>query len=166
MKFATSGPFDSVNFGRGVARLERSRKDPNVSSHARGILFLCVANSVRSQMAEGLARALLSDSVRIQSAGTKPGRLHPIAVRVMAEIGIDISAQRAKPVESVDPRTVDVVITLCAEEGCPLFLTSAKWIHWPVADPATAEGDEAERLVRFRQVRDQLRRRIATLAID
>ena len=87
----------------------------------KGLLFLCVQNSARSQMAEGLARAMFGDSVHVQSAGSQPAGVDALAVAAMAEIGIDISAQTSKSVESIDPHSVDTVITLCAEQVCPVF---------------------------------------------
>ena len=89
------------------------------------ILFLCVANSARSQMAEGLARQLFDEDVRVQSAGSEPSRVNPYAIRTMAEIGIDITKQSSKSVETIDPANVVLVITLCAEEVCPVFLSAA-----------------------------------------
>ena len=129
---------------------------------SRGILFLCVANSARSQMAEGLARTILGDAAEVQSAGSVPSRVHPLAVQVMAEIGIDISGQASKSVETIDPAGVDTVITLCAEEVCPVFLGKTERLHWPLPDPIAA-ATESERLARFRAVRDELERRIAAL---
>jgi arsenate reductase len=125
------------------------------------ILFLCVANSARSQMAEGLARARFGDRVRVQSAGSAPSRLNPVAVEVMAEIGIDISGQSSKSVETIDPATVDTVVTLCAEEVCPVFLGQARRLHWPLPDPAAAPPDA--RLEKFREVRDEIARRLIEL---
>ena len=86
-----------------------------------GILFLCVANAARSQMAEALARSLYGDRVSVQSAGSMATRVHQDAVSVLAERGLDISAARSKSVDSIDPAGVDIVITLCAEEVCPLW---------------------------------------------
>ncbi|MBL8114116.1 MAG: arsenate reductase ArsC [Acidobacteria bacterium] len=128
-----------------------------------GLLFLCVANSARSQMAEGLARAHFGDSVRVQSAGSAPSRVNPLAVAALAELGIDLSAHTSKSVDTIDPATVDTVVTLCAEEVCPVFLGKARRIHWPLPDPAGAEGSEEERLARFRDVRDEIRRRLPSL---
>jgi arsenate reductase len=130
-----------------------------------GVLFLCVANSARSQMAEGLARARFGEAVNVQSAGSKPMRLNPLAIRALAEIGIDITHQRSKSVTEIDPATVDVVVTLCAEEVCPVFLGKAKRIHWPLPDPAAVEGTGEERLARFRDVRDQIQRRVDDLVL-
>lgn len=130
----------------------------------RGLLFLCVANSARSQMAEGIARQLAGDRLPIQSAGSAPSRLHPLAVRALAEVGLDISTQRSKSVDEVDRAAVDTVITLCAEEVCPLWLAPARRLHWPLPDPArphAAGDDEAAALAGFRAVRDELRERLA-----
>ena len=131
---------------------------------SRSLLFLCVANSARSQMAEGLARHLLGPAVRVQSAGSTPSRVNPLAIEVMREIGIDLTGHAAKSVDTIDPATVDTVITLCAEEVCPVFLGKARRLHWGLPDPAAVAGDEAERLAAFRVTRDELRRRIAALS--
>jgi arsenate reductase len=131
----------------------------------KSVLFLCVANSARSQMAEGLARARFGDAVRVQSAGSKPSRVNPYAVRVMAELGIDLSGQHSKSVDAIDPATVDTVITLCAEEVCPVFLGQARRLHWPIDDPASDDPalTDEERLARFRTARDAIRARLETL---
>ncbi|MES2642333.1 MAG: arsenate reductase ArsC [Myxococcota bacterium] len=127
-----------------------------------GILFMCVANSARSQMAEGWARALLGDRARIQSAGTRPSRVNPYAIEVMAEVGIDLAGQHSKGVDTIDPATVDTVITLCAEEVCPVFLGAARRLHWPIPDPASDDASltREEMLERFRTARDELRARV------
>jgi arsenate reductase len=129
----------------------------------RHVLFLCVANSARSQMAEGIARALAPPSVKVSSAGSQPSRLNPLAVRALAEIGIDISGHRSKSVNDVPPDDVEAVVTLCAEEVCPVFLGKARRIHWGLPDPASAPGDDAARLEAFRRVRDELRRRLSVV---
>jgi protein-tyrosine-phosphatase len=129
------------------------------AAHPRHILFLCVANSARSQMAEGIARSLAPAGMKISSAGSSPSRVNPLAVKVLAEIGIDISGQRSKSVNEVPASDVDVVVTLRAEEVCPVFLGKALRVHWGLPDPAAAGGNEAERLESFRQVRDELLRR-------
>jgi arsenate reductase (thioredoxin) len=126
----------------------------------RHILFLCVANSARSQMAEGIARSLAPKGVRISSAGSKPSRVNPLAIRALDEIGVDIRTHHSKSVDDVDPAGVDAVITLCAEEVCPVFLGKARRIHWGLPDPAAMQGTEAERLESFKNVRDELRRRL------
>jgi arsenate reductase (thioredoxin) len=129
----------------------------------RHILFLCVANSARSQMAEGLARSLAPEGVKISSAGSRPSRVNPLAIRALDELGIDIRAQRSKSVDAIPPAGVDAVITLCAEEVCPVFLGQAHRVHWALPDPAAAGEDDAERLQAFRDVRDELRRRLAVV---
>ena len=129
----------------------------------QSLLFLCVANSARSQMAEGIARRLLGDAVRVQSAGSEPSRVNPLAIQVLAEIGIDMSAHRSKAVDSIAAGSVDTVITLCAEEVCPVFLGRARRLHWGLPDPAAAAGDAEARLDAFRATRDELRRRLARL---
>ena len=131
----------------------------------KSYLFLCVANSARSQMAEGLARRLFGDSARVQSAGSAPTRVNPYAIEVMAEIGIDIRAQHSKAVDTIDPATVDLVITLCAEEVCPVFLGKAPKLHWPIPDPATADPTitREDLLARFRAARDTLDAKLKTL---
>jgi thioredoxin type arsenate reductase len=123
------------------------------------ILFLCVANSARSQMAEGLARSMLPAEVEIASAGSEPGRLNPLAVDALSEMGIDISSHRSKPLTEVSPETADLIVTLCAEEVCPVVPGQVKRLHWPIADPA-ALGDIAA----FRTARDQIKGRIEVLA--
>ena len=133
--------------------------------HARAprhVLFLCVANSARSQLAEGIGRALAPAGVRVSSAGSEPTTVRPQAVAVLAEVGIDISGQHSKGIDDVE-RPVDAVITLCAEEVCPAWLGSAHRIHWGLPDPAGVEGAEEEKLQAFRDVRDELRRRLAVV---
>jgi arsenate reductase len=134
--------------------------------HFDSILFLCVANSARSQMAEGLARDLFGDAVRVQSAGSAPSRVNPYAIRVMAESGIDLTSHSSKSVESIDPDSVDLVITLCAEEVCPVFLSGAPRLHWPLQDPDRKHENlsDEERLEHFRVARDEIRARLAVLA--
>jgi arsenate reductase len=111
-------------------------------------------------MAEGIARALAPAGVKVSSAGSAPSRLNPLAVRALAEIGIDISRQRSKSVGDVPPGDVDAVVTLCAEEVCPVFLGKALRVHWGLPDPAAAAGTDDEKLKAFRDVRDELRRRL------
>lgn len=130
------------------------------------ILFLCVANAARSQMAEGLARQMLGSRATLQSAGSMPSRVNPYAIEVMREAGIDITTHSSKSVETIDPTTVDLVVTLCAEEVCPAFLGKARRLHWPIPDPA---GDDSqfsreEMLSRFREARDKIKSRLEDLA--
>ena len=129
----------------------------------RRILFLCVANSARSQMAEGIARAVAQSGVRVWSAGSDPRRVRPEAVTVMREIGIDISGQRAKSIPEIPADEVDTVVTLCAGNVCPILPVRAQSFHWEIADPAATEGSEEARLAAFRATRDELRRRISAL---
>ncbi len=138
-------------------------KSNSSSSKPAGILFLCVANSARSQMAEGIARNLAPEGVRVWSAGSVPTSVRPEAIAVLREIGIDIASQRSKGVHEIPAAEVDLVVTLCAEEVCPVFLGEATRLHWALPDPAAVQGSDEERLLAFRQVRDELRRRIAAL---
>lgn len=129
------------------------------------VLFLCVANSARSQMAEGLARARFGDRVEVMSAGSAPTRVNPFAVEVMHELGVDLSRHTSKAAADVDPARVGLVITLCAEEVCPVFLSAAPRLHWPIPDPASIDQSltREDMLGRFRAARDELKRRIAEL---
>lgn len=131
-----------------------------------GILFLCVANSARSQMAEGLAKRVFRDAKVIQSAGSEPSRVHPMAIEVMSEIGIDISAQRSKSVDAIEADSIGTVVTLCAEEVCPVYLGQARRLHWPIPDPAEEKAGltAGERRERFRAARDEIRGRLEELA--
>ncbi|MFO0582817.1 MAG: arsenate reductase ArsC [Anaeromyxobacter sp.] len=133
------------------------------ASGPRHVLFLCVANSARSQLAEGIARSLAPAGVKVSSAGSKPSTLNPLAVRALAEVGIDASGQFSKSVEDVPAEGVDAVITLCAEEVCPVWLGKATRLHWGLPDPAHAGVTEDERLQAFRDVRDELRRRLVAV---
>ncbi len=111
-------------------------------------------------MAEGIARSLAPTGVKVSSAGSQPSRVNPLAIRALDEIGIDIRGQRSKSVDTISPEGVEAVITLCAEEICPVFLGDCVRVHWSLPDPAGIQGTEAERLQRFRDVRDELRRRL------
>lgn len=132
-----------------------------------GVLFLCVANSARSQMAEGLARRLFGDAVRVQSAGSMPSRVNPYAAEVMAELGIDLATHSSKSVQTIAPETVDVVITLCAEEVCPVFLGQATRLHWPIPDPASDDPTltREQLLARFRAGRDRIAELLRTTPV-
>jgi len=129
------------------------------------ILFLCVANSARSQMAEGLAREILGEGFEIMSAGSQPSKVNPYAVEAMAAIGIDISGQRSKSVDDIDPARIDLVVTLCAEEVCPVLPGRVRRLHWPIADPASSDPrlTPEELRARFRSARDQIAARVRTL---
>jgi arsenate reductase len=131
------------------------------------ILFLCVANSARSQMGEGIARQMFPD-LRIQSAGSRPSRVNPYAIEVLAEQGINATTHTSKNVQDIDPATVDLVITLCAEEVCPLFLGKAERLHWPIPDPASDDPNLTpdDLRARFRGGRDEIRRRLEQLKAE
>lgn len=131
------------------------------AAQPRHILFLCVANSARSQMAEGIARSLAPAGTKISSAGATPTQVSPVAVKVLAEVGIDISRHRSKSVSAVPPGDVDVVVTLCAKEVCPPLFGKALRIRWRLPDPAAADDGDGMPLDAFRRVRDELRRRLA-----
>lgn len=128
------------------------------------LVFLCVANAARSQMAEGLARARAPAGWTIYSAGSRPARLSTTAVRVMGELGIDISSQRSKGMDEIPLERADLIVTLCAEEVCPVVLGGhARRLHWPLPDPAATHGEDEARLAAFRATRDELARRITEL---
>ncbi len=115
------------------------------------VLFLCTHNSARSQMAEGLLRQYAGDQIEVASAGTEPGGVHPLAMKAMQEIDIDISGARSKSVDEFLDQHFDYVITLCdqANETCPLFPGDPERIHWSFTDPSAAKGSEEERLRAF-----------------
>ena len=137
-----------------------------MTSPRKTILFLCVANSARSQMAEGLARMIFGERAEAQSAGSQPSRVNPYAVEVMKELGVDLATHHSKSVDTIDPATVDTVVTLCAEEVCPVFLGKATRLHWPIPDPASSDPtvSREEMLTRFRTARDQIRGRLEVFA--
>ncbi len=125
------------------------------------VLILCTGNSCRSHMAEGILRATAGSLLDVQSAGSKPaGFVHPLAIKVMAEIGIDISQHRSKPLSEFLDREVETVITVCgnADSACPLFPGQVNRHHWPFEDPAHAQGNDEDKLQVFRRVRDEMRR--------
>ena len=132
------------------------------------VLFLCTGNSCRSQMAEGWARHLLADHVDAVSAGTDPHGLNPLAVRAMAEAGVDISSHTSKTIDACDPKTLDLVVTVCghANENCPVFPGRARVVHQGFDDPPKLAADarsEAEALPHYERVRDEIRAFIETL---
>lgn len=126
------------------------------------VLLLCTGNSCRSQMAEGLVRYDLGDRVQVFSAGLIPSRVHPRAVQVMKEIGIDISHHRSKHLEEFEGQSFDYVITLCdeAQEACPVFPGAAQQHHMGFMDPIIASGSEDQVLSVFRKVRDDIRKKV------
>lgn len=126
------------------------------------ILFLCVANSARSQMAEGLARQILGDRAEVMSAGSQPATVNPHAVEAMAEIGIDITGHHSKSVDTIEPSGLDLVVTLCAEEVCPVLPGRVQRLHWPIPDPAAQVPGDPQ--ARFRSARDLIQEKIKALA--
>ncbi len=126
------------------------------------VLILCTGNSARSQMAEGLLRHIASQQVEVSSAGTHPIGVNPLAIEVMREIGIDISAQRSKSVSEFEGRRFDTVITVCdrAAEECPVFPGAPQRLHWSVPDPAAVSGSPEEKHRAFHDVRDALEQRL------
>jgi arsenate reductase len=132
------------------------------------ILFMCVANSARSQLAEALARHLYGAHAEVESAGSQPSKVNPFAVKAMEELGIDISSHYSKSYDDLKPGFIvqlDYVITLCAEEVCPTMASSnAKKLHWPLPDPAGKPGSYEEQLGRFRETRDALAIRLKAFA--
>ncbi|MEM2869964.1 MAG: arsenate reductase ArsC [Thermoplasmata archaeon] len=144
----------------GVPRDDRAKGEAGEQGSGRkSVLFICTHNSARSQMAEGLLRALHGDRYEAFSAGTEPARVHPLAIRVMAEVGVDISGQRSKSLEEFRGREFDWVVTVCdrAHQTCPFFPGGKIQLHRGFDDPAGAGGSEEERLAAFRRVRDELR---------
>lgn len=131
------------------------------------ILFLCVANSARSQMAEGLARKILGERAEVMSAGSEPTKLNPYAIEAMAERGIDISGHVSKPVAGMNAGDFDYVVTLCAEEVCPVLPGRTKRLHWPIDDPASPDPSLSREamLARFANARDQIEARLKILDV-
>jgi len=130
-------------------------------------LFLCVANSARSQIAEGLAKDILGSEHNIQSAGSEPsGKVNPLAIEVMNEIDIDISKNSSKSVDDLDKdfrESIDYAITLCAEEVCPIVHSETHKIHWPNPDPAAVNDTKEVELEAFREARDNIKENIVIL---
>ncbi|MGI5818607.1 MAG: arsenate reductase ArsC [Armatimonadota bacterium] len=130
------------------------------------VLFLCTGNSCRSQMAEGFLRERGGERFDVHSAGTEIAeRVHPLAVKAMAEVDIDISAQEPKDLGVYDDQQFDLVVTVCdgAKQSCPMFLGANESVHWSLEDPAEAEGTEEERMAFFREIRDEIARRVEHL---
>ena len=140
---------------RAVARRDKRMSKPRV-------LFLCTGNSARSQMAEGYLRHVAGDRFEVLSAGIEPKGLNPFAVEAMRELGIDISQQNSKDVQSFLGQTISYVLTVCdnAKQRCPIFPHTYKCLHWDIEDPAEATGSHEARLAVFRQTRDEIKQRI------
>lgn len=132
------------------------------------VLFLCTGNSARSQMAEGLLRNMAGDRFEVLSAGTEPAGLNPLAVRVMAEIGIDISHHRSKHAKEYLGQGFPFLVTVCdnANEHCPIFPGVVYRYHWGFEDPAAATGTDEERLAVFRRVRDEIKAQLEAFVRD
>ena len=133
--------------------------------HKIHILFLCTGNSCRSQMAEGWGKYLGAGIAVFESAGIEAHGKNPRAITVMAEAGVDISAQESTRVSDDMIRQADIVVTVCghADEHCPLLPPGVNKIHWPLSDPAKATGTEDEIMAQFRTIRDEVRQRVADL---
>lgn len=127
------------------------------------VLFLCTHNSARSQMAEGLLRAMGGERFEVFSAGTEKTRVQPLAIEAMREIGIDISDHTSKTLDAFGDDSFDFVITVCdrANESCPLFPGRTRRLHWSFDDPTAAQGSDDEKLAAFRRIRDEIRATIA-----
>ncbi len=135
--------------------------DDHMQSTKPTVLILCTGNSCRSHLAEGFLRKAAGDILDVQSAGSKPaGHVHPLAIKVMQEAGIDISRHRSKHLNEFLDRQIETVITVCdnADEACPIFPGQVNRHHWPFYDPAKAKGSEEEVLNVFRQVRDEIKK--------
>ncbi|MSU22685.1 MAG: arsenate reductase ArsC [Opitutus sp.] len=131
------------------------------------VLILCTGNSCRSHLAEGVLRAAAGDRLTVASAGSTPaGYVHPLAIRAMAEIGIDISAHHSKHLNEFLAQNVETVITVCgnADQACPVFPGQVNRHHWPFDDPAHAPGTDEEKLAVFRRVRDEIRQTFTAYA--
>ncbi len=131
-------------------------------SKRKRVLILCTGNSARSQMAEGLLRRDAGDQFEVFSAGVEPTAVKPLAIKAMSEAGVDISGQRSKSVDELAGQEFDYVITVCdnANQQCPMFPGKTERIHWSIADPAEAKGNEEEQLNIFRRIRDELREKL------
>jgi len=142
--------------------------DPKtIDMHKTRILFLCTGNSCRSQMAEGWGKHLGHDIAEVESAGIEAHGKNPRAITVMREAGVDISGQESTRVSDDMIRRADIVVTVCghADEHCPVLLPGVKKIHWPLNDPTTATGSDAEVKKAFRAVRDEIRNRVQVLLV-
>ncbi len=133
------------------------------------ILFMCVANSARSQLAEGIAKQILGAKAEISSAGSCPTKVNAFAIRALIEVGAEVNSLYSKTVNDL-PREfiehLDYVITLCAEEVCPVIISKAKRLSWPLPDPAGKDGSDEEQMARFRKTRDEIHRLLEAFAED
>ncbi len=143
----------------------RDEADALRATNPHTVLFLCVQNSARSQMAEGIARALAPAEVTVASAGSSPAFVRPEAIQALAEIEVDIKDHSSKSVDEFVGKQVDAVITLCADEVCPVWLGKSRRLHWGLPDPAAVKHDPEARLQAFRDVRDELCQRLGRLFV-
>jgi arsenate reductase len=129
------------------------------------VLFLCTHNSARSQMAEAILRHLGGADFEVQSAGTRPSRVHPLAVRTMAARGLDLREHRSKGIADLASRPFDFVVTVCdaANDACPILPGDHQRLHWSIDDPSSVEGSEADRLAAFERAAEKLEARIGQL---
>jgi arsenate reductase len=142
---------------------EPQRPAAFITAPPRRVVFICLHNAARSQMAEGFARLFAPAGAEVWSAGTQPTGVHPMAAQVMSEVDIDLSGQRSKSLNDVPWEQADTIVTLCGEsdEMCPAVGPTVRVVHWPLPDPSRASKDDAERV--FREVRDEIRWRVASL---
>ena len=130
---------------------------------------MCVANSARSQLAEGIAKQIFSGKAEIRSAGSQPTKVNPFAIRALNEVGAEFRSLYSKTVDDLPPEFVDqldYVITLCAEEVCPVINSKAKKLHWPLPDPAGKDSTDEEQLSRCRATREEIRKRLEAFSMD
>ena len=134
----------------------------SVMINKKKVIFICIGNSCRSQMAEGLLREMAGDRFEVYSAGTHPSKVHPISIKVMNEININISTHASDPIDKYFGHGIDYVITLCdtAREFCPTFPGKSKKIHWSVDDPFRSWKNDHKIIGRYRKTRDELQERI------
>lgn len=133
------------------------------------VLILCTGNSCRSQMAQALWESLAGARWEVASAGSRPaGYVHPLAIRAMQELGIDMSSNTSKSLDLFEHEALDLIVTVCdnARESCPVFSGAGARVHWPFDDPAVVAGTEEERMIEFRRVRDAIKDRIATFLVS
>jgi ArsR family transcriptional regulator len=160
---------DLAALGAGYAHIGAAMQLPNsrnpATQPAATVFFLCTQNSARSQMAEGWLRHLSSGRISVRSAGIAPQVLHPLALQVMAEAGVDIGYQQAKGLDALADVVPNVVVTVCdfAREECPEWSHSTKQLHWSIPDPVRMHGNPEAQAQTFRAVRDDLRQRVEAL---
>lgn len=132
------------------------------------ILFLCTQNSCRSQMAEAIVNHLFAGKVEAFSAGSDPSGVHPLAIKAMAELGVDISKARSKHVDEFNGQSFDSIITLCgnAAESCPMAMVKGQRLHLGFDDPAKSQGDEEQRFAAFRAIRDEMKEKLEALLLE